>query len=485
MTIVAAPKALSQAEIFRAVNYRPHAGQVPVFLDDHRFQVLACGRRFGKSDVGGHKLLPEAFLAHYMRSQLEDSGDRMEYWIVGPEYTDAEKEFRVIYNELKKLGVPFDRPGTYNDPIQGNMHISLWGGKYQVHGKSAKHPETLVGEGLHGVIVAEAAKVKERVWTKFVRPTLNDYRGWALLSSTPEGKNWFYDAYMRGQNDAQRAWASWRRPAWMNPHVYRDGATDAQVAAVRQLMDAGIEVSEDMIRRLMIDAEVVQLMNDLTEPMFNQEIAALFTEYVGRVFQDFDEETHVTNLAFNPEWRTYAAVDYGFTNPNVWLLIQEDPFGEYINILGEVYGSGMAPDEFAEEVVRQGMAPPGLITFFPDPASPGDTKIMEEKLRVRHTGGTGGELKFRVDAIRKALKPPRPNAERPRMMVDSSCRNFIREFNDYRYPETKSEAKNEVELPMKKDDHTPEALGRYFAGRKFTTSKQARRARQTTASMGR
>jgi len=477
--------AVSQADIFRAVNYKPHPGQRPVLLDDHRFQVMSCGRRFGKSDVGGHKLLPEAFLAHYKKSELDDTGKRMEYWIVGPEYSDAEKEFRVLYDNLKKLDVPFDRPGTYNDAIQGNLHISLWGGKFQVHGKSAKHPETLVGEGLHGALMVEAAKVKERVWTKFIRPTLNDFQGWSLLSSTPEGKNWFYEAYMRGQNDAQRAWTSWRMPAWMNPHVYPLGATDAQVRAVRALIDANVEVSEEMIARLSIDPEVVQLMLDLTEPMFNQEIGAMFTEFVGRVFSDFDDEVHVDNLKFNPEWKTYAAVDYGFTNPNVWLLIQEDPFGEYIHVLGEVYQSGLSPEEFAEEVKRRGLAPAGLLAFYPDPASPGDTRIMEQRLRVKGMGGTGGEIKYRVDAIRSALKPTRANNPKPRIMFDRSCINLIREFNDYRYPETKSEQRNEIEAPMKKDDHTPEALGRYFAGRHLTAAKKARRTRQRTADIGR
>lgn len=476
---------VSMAEVFKSVNYTPHPGQIPIFLDDHRFKVVSCGRRFGKSDMGGHELLPEAFVAYYRKAELEDTGKRMEYWIVGPQYSDAEKEFRVLYDALKKLGVPFDRPGTYNDPIGGNMHISLWDGKFQVHGKSAQHPETLVGEGLHGTLVVEAAKVRERVWTKFIRPTLNDFQGWALLSSTPEGKNWFYDMWQRGQNPAQRAWASWRMPAWVNPHVYPLGATDAQIRAVRRLIDVNMDVTEDMVRRIGIDPEVVQLMMDLTEPTFNQEIGADFTEFVGRVFSEFDEEVHVTDLTYNPEWRTYAAVDYGFTNPNVWLLIQEDPFGEYIHVLDEVYEPGLSPEEFAAEIQRRGLAPASLISFFPDPASPGDTRVLEQHLRVRGQGGTGGELKFRIDAIRKALRPTRPNNPRPRMLIDRKCKNMIREFSDYRYPETRSESRNEVELPMKKDDHTPEALGRYFAGRHFTATKKARRTRQSTATIGR
>ena len=39
-----------------------------------------------------------------------------------------------------------------------------------------------------------------------------------------------------------------------------------------------------------------------------QEIGAEFTDYVGRVFQDFDEEVHVGDLEYHPDWDTFGAV---------------------------------------------------------------------------------------------------------------------------------------------------------------------------------
>lgn len=477
---------IDQGKIFKKVGYRPHSGQKVILQSDARFKVVAAGRRFGKSDVGGHSLLVEAFHAYFRKNELDDLKRRMEYWIVGPNYTDAEKEFRVLWNELTALQVPFDKPGTYNDPIGGNMHISLWGGRFLVHAKSAAHPESLVGEGLHGAIIAEAAKVKERVWTKYVRPTLNDYTGWAQLTSTPEGKNWFYEQWKRGQDPNQEAWASWRRPAWMNPYVYKKPTTDAQVQAVRDLIKQRVPITPRLLNLIGIDPEIGQLMMDLSEPMFKQEIAAEFTEYVGRVFQDFDEEVHVTDLEFNPEWITYGAVDYGFTNPSVWLLIQEDPHGEYIHVLGEVYERGLPPTDFADEIIRRGLAPAGTRAFYPDPASPGDSRILQDRLKIKSRPGTGGPIKNRLEAIRMALKPyiGSDPEKRPRILFDRSCVETIRDMNDYRYPASKEEAdKNEAELPMKKDDHAPEALGRYFAGRFGTAPK--RTARSTKADMRR
>lgn len=479
---------LSQSAVFDKIGFIPHAGQRPILRAGNRFKVVAAGRRFGKSEIGGNDLVPLALASKSRAAQLTAIGKRQEYWIVGPEYSDAEKEFRILWNALTRLGVPFDKPGSYNNPLMGNLHISLWDGAFQVHGKSAKHPETLVGEGLHGVILAEAAKLKERVWTKFVRPTLNDFGGFAWMTSTPEGKNWFYEAWQKGQDPRQSAWGSWRRPAWMNPHVYRQGATDAQIAWLRTLIKGGWGVGEEDILACGIDPEVAQLVLDLTEVMFKQEIAADFTEYVGRVFGAFDEEVHVKDLTYNPEWETYAAVDYGFTNPNVWLLLQVSPWG-VVHVLDEVYERGLSPLAFAQEIDRRGLAPAHLRAFYPDPASPGDTAVLEAQLRVKGKPHTGGELKFRLDAIREALKPipahlPDDHPEKlPKLIFDRKCVNSIRDFNDYRYPGTRDEqGQNAPEAPRKHDDHAPEALGRFYAGHFRAATK--RRARQTVAQMG-
>lgn len=466
---------LSKWDVFRLLEWRAHRLQREILSCPQRIRVVSAGRRLGKSEIGGHELVPEALATAPQEEMLKEAGKRREFWIVGPEYTDSEKEFRVLWNSLQKLGVPFDKPGSYNDPIGGSLHLSLWNGTFQVHGKSAKHPETLVGEGLTGVILAEAAKLKHRVWTKFIRPMLADHKGWALLSSTPEGKNWFYEAWQAGQNPEMHEWASFRAPSWRNPFVYRTPTSDADVAYVQTLMTQVIgnrhRTAEELVRmfELIVDDEIISMLDDLTDDAFNQEIGADFTEFVGRVFKEFDEETHVTDLEFNPRWKTVACTDYGFTNPNVWLLIQIGPWGE-VHVIDEVYERGLTSDEFAYEIVGRNLNPFGLQTFYPDPEDPGATKTLEKILKVSSSGGTGGELYDRLTHIREALRPTPAHLEpgdperTPTLRINRRCKNLIREMQDYRYPDTKEEAGNSHEKPLKKDDHTPEALGRFFAG---------------------
>ena len=479
--------------------FEPHEAQLRVMEDPSRMKVLPCGRRLGKSNMEAHELIPYAFLARKRANWLKAEGKRMEYWIVGPEYADSEKAFRVFYDKCKKLGMPFDKPGTYYSVQTGDMVVSLWDGAFILQAKSENRPNSLVGEALSGVILDEAAKMKKITWDQLIRPTLADFGGWAIFTSTPEGKNWFYKLYMDSIKPNNEGWNGFRIPSWKNPHVFRKPTVDADVKRMLQIMDEHPELSSFEIikqEQFTIDPEIAQMANDLTIPMFQQEVAADFTDFVGKVFKEFNEETHTRLLRYNPAWETVAAVDYGYRNPNVWLLIQIGPWGE-INVIDELYQENLAPDEFAHEILRRELLPDSCTEFFPDPASPGDTKVLENIFRragkrVQARPSTGGELSDRLNLIRLALKnritdtelsAPQwttyPNAKdlmRPRLMISTKCTHMIYEMGQYRYPEKKNEqiesSTKRFELPMKKDDHTPEALGRFLVGRYKAMSSQ-------------
>ncbi|QHB37424.1 terminase large subunit [Mycobacterium phage Onyinye] len=490
------------------VAWRPHGGQVEVLDSNARHRVWCAGRRTGKSELGAHVLLPYGLATRQVATDWLRKGKRREYWIVGDEYVTADKEFRTLWALINHLGIEMDKGSHHAADGKSQSVISLWGGAFYVATQSGKYPENLVGESLHGVLMVEAAKSKPSLWQKHIRPMLNDYKGWSLHTSTPEGDNHFKDKFEYGQDPYKTDWDSWRMPAYLNPYVYtetgqaiamghvhpdtpipeEEWTRDDHVKFLMQQMEdhPGVSAAKIALRNnLQINHEIVSLADELSTELFRQEVMADFSIFVGQVFKDYDEEYHVGDLHFNPEWETYAATDYGFTNPSVYLLIQVGPWGE-INVLGEIYQPGWTADQFADEIIRRRTRdgvpfnPPQLHTFYPDPADPMSSKTLSDKLRISAAGGTGGELNMRINIIRQWLKQGRldydgtglndGNAEkwRPRLMIDRSCTNLRREMQAYRYPERKDDAetsRDRFELPMKKDDHAPEALGRFAIGR--------------------
>ena len=507
--------------LWKHSGWQPHRVQREILLDPTRNKVIALGRRAGKSQTGGRRLVPEVFRTWYQADRLQEINQRREYWIVGPEYSDSEKEFRVVWNELVRLGFEFDHPGSYNNPESGDMVISMFGRKLMIYAKSSKYPGTLVGEGLSGVIMAEAAKMRPSTWYKFVRPTLADFDGWSMFNSTPEGKNWFYDLYMTGLDDRRADWKSWRAPSWVNHHVYPGGADEeflnkaiewrrkhkldnllqlykamtrsGRMTFVRDfqqtLTSTGKLTHTDRDGEAIVNAEIWAMFLDMSQELFNQEIAALFTEYVGRVFKDFDEEIHVVAQEYNPAWTTYACVDYGFQNPFAWLLLQLDPHRERVHVLDEYYEVNKTTAEAAAEIKSRSLAPRTIRTFYPDPAEPDRTKELANLLQLKPHNRGSIELEGRIEWIRRGLKW-NPRLGGPSLTIHPRCVNTIREVGDgYRYPDTAEKAgergKSAREKPMDVDNHTPEALGRFYSGFFGRPWADAGPAKQSKAKMKR
>ena len=465
-------QSLSKLKLWKEIGYRPNLAQRKVHRSRARHRVNCAGRRTGKSVSGGRELLPWAYSARQLKPVLDEMGIRAEYWIVGPNYTDSEKEFRVFYNDCRKLGMPFDRPGTYYDP-KGSMSVSLWDGAFILHAKSGAHPESLVGEGLHGVIMSEAAKLKESVWQRFIRPTLADFVGESVWNTTPEGKNWFHDIYRAGQDPKQTEWESWRHPSWVNTHVFRKKTTQEDVNAMKVLLEQGSGADDDQLQALDVDPEIIAMAKDLTPEAFSQEVEADFSEHVGRVFKRWDEDKHIADLPYNPQWPLYIATDYGFVDPNVALFIQPGPHGE-INVIAEYYRTHRTPEEFATDVLndpRLSWLVKNAKGIYPEPADPGATETLCQHWHLPAFGGTQSQIKPRIEAIDERMRHRNPHLSwdhderQPWLRFDRTCTNSKYEMDAYKWPEKRNRAgPNGTEVPEDKDNHVPEALGRFFAG---------------------
>lgn len=212
----------------------PHSAQRRVLVGARRFNVLACGRRFGKSTLGIDRLVKPA---------LEGSPCA---WF-SPTYKMLLESWREIQKVLEPVIVSRNN-AEYRLELRGGGSITMFSLDTEVS-------ETVRGRAFKVVVLDEAALVKNLrgVWENAIRPTLADFRGEAWFLSTPRGMNDFKLFFDRGQDNEREDWASWQMPTASNPYI-----DPAEIEAARQ---------------------------EMTEAAFSQEFLAQFVNWEGSVFR--------------------------------------------------------------------------------------------------------------------------------------------------------------------------------------------------------
>jgi hypothetical protein len=198
---------LNKTALFASVGYKPHNGQGAVHQSTASRRVLACGVRWGKSTLAVHEAL----------AALLTPGPESRGWIVTP--TAATTEL-IIGPLFALLRTHFAHRVVELDERERRAVVrNLGGGLAEVIGKSADRPAALLGDSLTWLIVDEAARLREDLWTSVLSQRLVDRRGWALVCSTPHGAaGWFHAEYLRGAR-GEEGYESWTAPTWANPTV--------------------------------------------------------------------------------------------------------------------------------------------------------------------------------------------------------------------------------------------------------------------------
>lgn len=223
-----------------------HPAQEQIVAESKRFNVVACGRRFGKTLLG-------------TELNLEPALDGYPVGWFSPTY----KMLSPVWREVKELFAPITK--TVN--VQEHRIELITGGEFIMW--SLEAPEAIRGRPYKRVIVDEAAMVPhfQETWQAIIRPTLTDYIGDSYWLSTPKGMNFFKQGYDFGQDPLMTDWASWRFPTSANPYI---------------------QASEIESARL-----------ELPELTFKQEYLAEFLQNEGAVFRNI--EPNLTAPVTRPE----------------------------------------------------------------------------------------------------------------------------------------------------------------------------------------
>lgn len=159
-------------------------------LEAHRFAVLVCHRRFGKT-VGT--------VNHMIKMALLNELPAPMYAYIAPFRKQAKKvawEYLKYYTsvipgrKLNETDLYVELPSKYRNRPGARIYIV-----------GADNPDNLRGEYYDGVILDEYAQIKPTVFGSVIRPALADRKGWAVFIGTPKGQNQFYEIYQRACAD--------------------------------------------------------------------------------------------------------------------------------------------------------------------------------------------------------------------------------------------------------------------------------------------
>jgi hypothetical protein len=196
----------------------PHAAQRAVLADARRFNVVCCGRRFGKTALCINVIVEPALAGKPVG------------WFA-PTYKILVPAWRELVTLLAPITTRRNDAERRLELVTGGV-VEMW---------SLDDPDGCRGRAYARIVIDEAARVVhlERAWTEVIRPTLTDYRGDAWFPSTPRGLNFFHTLWQRGQDPANGEWASWQMPTTANPYI-----APAEVETARNELPAQVFAQE-------------------------------------------------------------------------------------------------------------------------------------------------------------------------------------------------------------------------------------------------
>jgi len=193
------------------VNISLHPRQEDIFYDPARFKVVAAGRRFGKSFLAAVTLLVEASRNDKYRSDGEYVDLELEeVYYIGPIFQTTKEN---IWPMLLTLG-----DDIIAKKWENTGELQLVNGR-RIKIKGTDRPDNIRGMGLSYVVMDEYAFMRPDVWEYIVEPMLMRSEGGALFIGTPDGKNHFYELWMKGMDESETDYKSWSFSSKENPFL--------------------------------------------------------------------------------------------------------------------------------------------------------------------------------------------------------------------------------------------------------------------------
>lgn len=391
--------------------------QTKVIDDNHRFKVINCGRRAGKSFLVSIKLLD--FASNNPKSIV---------WYISPNYKQSKQiMWQMLRDIIPQYGIAKTNETELKIELKNGSQILL---------KGAEDPDSLRGVRIDFCVFDEVAFIDkwDEVW-KVVRPTLIDSKASCWFISTPNGFNHFKEMYENVARDGKPVFApsdhvAFHFTSYDNPYIDR--------------------------------AELENAKETTEEDSFAQEYMGEFRKMVGLIYKDFSRDTHMVDIPLLDSNYTYTrTIDFGFAHKTALIYFAISPTGNAIYGYDGLYQEGLTENQIANVVKDKDYGKP-ITNPVADSAQPMSIQqLMELGANFNPVEKGPDSVKNGIVKVAEMLKI-RNDTGKPTLMFNKSLTWIADEFERYRWMENKSADNVIKEVPNKVNDDAMDAI-RYFA----------------------
>lgn len=400
------------------IDFCFHEKQKAFRRSEARFKNFLAGTRSGKTYAAARVFYENVC------QDIQRSGDNrfLHYWVVSPDYPLGKVATRELFEVIPAAHRKRWLQSTRELWLHPNVLIEF---------KSGENPERLVGVKLHGAWIDEVARCRRAVWV-YVRQRLTDYQGWCLFSTTPLGRNWYFEEiYRRGDpndNLYDSNYFNVHCKTLDNPHIPGD--------------------------------EVEQARKQLPPKYFKRDYEASLDAFQGQVYDDFDRHTHLIPSGSPPPAfeRVEAGADFGFTNPATLIVGGITHDGDIL-VLDEIYQSGLLPAEFIERIQEKARAW-NIRTIHADPEDP--SYINQINAAGITTLPAHNDVLAGIRQVASLLHAKDASGN-PKLRISNRCKNLLSEIATYRWKEDREGRSVDRPAPNQ-DDHACDALRYLIVG---------------------
>ncbi len=331
-----------------------------------------------------------------------------------------------------------------------NTEIKLPGGKTVIINHDKDKPRSSLqllgsdqadshrGFRMNGLIFDEYGDQDPANWDEVYEPMFSTTNGWAIFMGTPRGYNHFYDLIELRKEDPEWFYqeATWRD----SPYVIAEH-----------------------IERAKRDAEKKGTLS-----AFMQEYELEFRSVQGAVYPSFNRDIHLMKPLDMPEDLTYyGAIDFGW-HTTAFLLIGVDKDQTWY-VVDEVYGKEETLDMVLPRI-RNVIGDKRLVFLVADSANRDAVEVMGREFPVVGVNKANDERGYAmgISLVTEKLLPRMQlvGLPKPSLYIGTNCKHLVFEIESYRFPEEKPD-RNPTDIPVKENDHGPDALRYFFLHLKF------------------